>query len=139
MSTIKITRGQVRSISLKLLKEQGGVCLVCKKPIDLSIKGEMVADHNHLTGNIRGILHRSCNSGLGKLDNAVGRWISKSMKYEDIVPMLENVLEYYNREETKYIYYNHLTEDEKRLQRNARERKRRAEVKARAAVKAKRG
>lgn len=139
MKPVKITRGQVRSISLKLLKEQGGVCLVCKKPIDLSIKGEMVADHNHLSGNIRGILHRSCNSGLGKLDNAVGRWISKSMKYSDIVPMLKNIVEYYEREETKYIYYNHLTEEEKRVQRNAKERKRRAERKAREAVKAKVG
>lgn len=139
MKSVKITRGQVRSISLKLLKEQGGVCLVCKKPIDLSIKGEMVADHNHLSGNIRGILHRSCNSGLGKLDNAVGRWISKSMKYSDIVPMLKNIVEYYEREETKYIYYNHLTEDEKRIQRNTKERKRRAERKAREAVKAKVG
>lgn len=139
MKTIKITRGQVRSISLKLLKEQGGVCLVCKKPIDLGIKGEMVADHNHLSGNIRGILHRSCNSGLGKLDNAVGRWISKSMQYSDIVPMLKNIVEYYEREETKYIYYNHLTEEEKRIQRNTKERKRRAERKAREAVKAKVG
>lgn len=134
----KITRGQVRSTSLMILKQQGGLCVVCKKPIDLSIKGEMCLDHSHEQGNVRGVLHRSCNSGLGKLDNAVGRWISKSMKYEDIIPMLENILDYYKQPHHDIIYYNHLTEDEKRLQRNTKERKRRAEIKARAAVKAKR-
>lgn len=136
----KITRGQVRSISLKILKEQGGLCLLCMKPIDLSIKGDMCCDHAHdESGRIRGVLHRSCNSGLGRLEGAVGRWISKSMDVQDIIKSLKNCITYLEKEPTNLVYYNHLTEDEKRLQRNARERKRRAEVKARAAVKAKRG
>ncbi|AGZ17269.1 putative DNA endonuclease VII [Proteus phage PM16] len=135
----KITRGQVRSTSLKLLKEQGGLCAVCLKPIDLSIKGEMVLDHSHDTGLIRGVLHRSCNSSEGKVANAAGRWGAKSMDYKDIIQYLKQLIQYLEKEPTNLIYYNHLTEEEKRVQRNTKERKRRAERKAREAVKAKVG
>ena len=137
--TRKITRGQVRSTSMMLLKQQGGLCALCHKPIDLSIKGELVLDHCHQSGLIRGALHRSCNSSEGKVASAAGRWGAKSMEYSAIIRFLESLVEYLKKEPTNLVYYNHLTEDEKRLQRNAKERKRRAEVKARAAVKAKRG
>jgi hypothetical protein len=52
----------------ELLTRQGGVCAVCKGAI-LSTKGRTpysgVVDHCHKTGKIRGLLHRTCNSGLG--------------------------------------------------------------------------
>lgn len=136
----KITRGQVRSTALMLLKQQGGNCALCGNPIDLSIKGEMVVDHQHFgDGLIRGVLHRSCNSSEGRVTNAAGRWGAKSMEPDKVLEFLKKLVLYLKKEPTDLVYYNHLTEDEKRLQRNAKERKRRAEVKARAAVKAKRG
>ena len=102
MSThaVKLSRGSLRSWAIGQLKtKQGGLCLVCKKPVSLQVMGnksDYVVDHCHETGIIRGVLHRSCNAALGKLDNAVGRWGAKSMKYEDIIPFLRNVLEYYD-------------------------------------------
>lgn len=99
----------------------------------------MCLDHDHLTGLIRGVLHRSCNSSEGKVANAAGRWGAKSMDYRDIIQYLKQLIQYLEKEPTNLIYYNHLTEEEKRLQRNAKERKRRAERKAREAVKAKVG
>ena len=100
MQAVKLSRSSLRSWAIGQLKTtQGGLCLVCKKPISLQVMGnksDYVVDHCHETGIIRGVLHRSCNSSLGKLDNAIGRWGAKSMKYEDIIPYLRNVLEYYD-------------------------------------------
>ena len=135
MEARKLTRGQLRSISMKILGEQGGICPVCGKPIDVSIPGNkgdgMVLDHAHDTGLVRGVLHRACNGGLGKMDSAVGRWIARSMRQEDIIAALEKALAYYKMPPHNYIYHSHKTADDKRELKAARERKRRAEAKAR--------
>lgn len=120
MQAVKISRSALRSWTIRQLKTtQGGLCLVCKKPISLQVMGnksDYVVDHCHETGIIRGVLHRSCNASLGKIDNAVGRWGAKSMKYEDIIPYLRNVLEYYDNCQAnpmKVIYPDHKTPEQK--------------------------
>ena len=45
----------------KLLAEQGGVCAICGGTHLLGV------DHCHDTGIVRGILCRTCNSGIGHL------------------------------------------------------------------------
>lgn len=133
----KITRSQLRPLALRMLQAQGGVCALCGKTIDLTIKGEMVVDHDHDTGLIRGALHRSCNAAEGKVANAAGRWGAKSMSYAEILPWLQNLLEYLQKPPQPFVYPTHLTEDEKRLQRNAKARRERATRKARVLVRAK--
>ena len=119
---------------MRLHQEQGGVCPLCNRPIDFTIKGEAVCDHDHVTGRIRGALHRSCNAAEGKVANAAGRWGAKSMDYAAIVPWLENLLAYLRQPATDYIYPTHKTADEQRIARNATERRRRVERKARQVV-----
>ena len=136
MAIRKIARGQLRNVALKMLAEQGGVCPLCQKPIDPNEKGSMVVDHCHVTGRIRGALHRSCNSGEGKVFNAVGRWVVGKMDYSLVIPALRRLADYLEKEPSEYIYHNHKSEDDKREIRAARERKRRAEQKARRAMKA---
>lgn len=135
----KMTRGQLRPLTIKILQEQGGVCLVCKKPIDLSIKGNKgdgaCLDHCHESGHVRGVLHRSCNGGLGKMDSAVGRWIARSMRQADIVQALENALAYYKMPVHNVLYHSHKSEDDKRAARALAQKKRRAEQAARLAMK----
>ena len=77
----KIPRSQQRTFLLKLHKEQGGICPLCNKHIDLTEKGAAVMDHCHESGQVRGILHRSCNAAEGKVANAAGRWGAKSMEH----------------------------------------------------------
>lgn len=132
--TRKLTRSQLRPWVVRTLREQGGICPLCKKPIDLTVKGEAVADHSHQTGGLRGVLHRSCNSGLGKMEHAVGRWGSKDGSYAAMIPWIAAALEYYAQPEHPFLYPTFQTEDEKRMARNAKERTRRATTKARAAV-----
>lgn len=117
-----------------LKNEQGGLCPICGEHIDLTIPKEGVIDHDHDTGEIRGVLHRSCNAAEGKVANAAGRWGAKSMDYTKIIPWLENLLKYLQQPGTGFMYYMHLTPDEKREARNAKARAARAAVKAKQAL-----
>lgn len=46
-----------------MVKKQSGVCAICEKPC--VVHGRLSVDHNHKTGNVRGLLCKSCNAGLG--------------------------------------------------------------------------
>jgi hypothetical protein len=47
-------------IYLKELEKQDGKCKICNKIMD-----KVYVDHDHITGNYRGLLCRKCNCGLG--------------------------------------------------------------------------
>jgi Autographiviridae endonuclease VII len=61
-----------------LLKKQNYSCAICE---DINPDGKRLAvDHNHITGEIRGLLCNSCNTGLGKfLDSQF--LLNKASKY----------------------------------------------------------
>lgn len=130
----KLARTAMRAWAAGQLKKQGGLCAICLMPIDIRVKGEGVLDHNHDTGEIRGVLHRSCNAAEGKIANAAGAWGAKSMKYEDIIEYLSKLLEYLQREGTGFLYPMHKTPDEKKSATALRAAKKRAEVKAKIAI-----
>ena len=132
--TVKLARSMMRAYAHKMLKEQDGLCPLCGKPIDLSIKGEGVIDHDHDTGRIRGLLHRSCNAAEGKISNAAARWGAKSSSYDAIIPYLENLVAYLRKPASNVIYAMHKTPDEKRDARNLAARNARATVKAKRAL-----
>ena len=61
-----------------ILESQGGRCAICRSPIDLHAKGINAPnkghmDHCHYTGNLRGVLCRECNWGLGNLKDDIIR------------------------------------------------------------------
>ena len=70
---------------LTMLKEQNGVCKICKQPETTSnghsgkIK-DLAVDHCHTSGKVRGLLCSSCNSGLGL--------------FKDDVSVLKSAIEY---------------------------------------------
>lgn len=107
------------------LAAQGGVCALCGMPL----ADAAVADHNHTTGQMRGVLHRSCNSLLGVLENNRVRY---GMKNDvQFTKFLHGVMPYIHRklpDDTPY-YPTHRTADEKRLLRNTRARRARAAIK----------
>lgn len=128
--TVKLARSAMRAYAHKLLKEQDGLCPLCVKPIDLTIKGEGVIDHDHDTGRIRGLLHRSCNAAEGKIANAAARWGAKSSSYADIIEYLRSMVEYLTRAPKNLIYPMHKNADEKKDDRNRKAREARAAIKA---------
>lgn len=51
---------------IRMKQEQGGRCAICRET------EELVIDHDHGTGEVRGLLCRNCNIGLGMFsDNVV--------------------------------------------------------------------
>jgi len=65
----------------KLLKNQNGVCAICGAHNDISSKyGNLSIDHNHKTGKVRGLLCRTCNSGLGQFKDNI-ELLEKAINY----------------------------------------------------------
>ena len=65
----------------QMLREQGGGCAICQKPLDLSKgkKGGAALDHDHVTGKARGILCMRCNTFLAAVENKP--WLSGALDY----------------------------------------------------------
>ena len=53
----------------QILAEQSGVCAICAKPPNGS---RLCVDHNHETGQVRGLLCYQCNTGLGSFRDDKG-------------------------------------------------------------------
>jgi hypothetical protein len=84
-----------------LLAKQGGVCAICLKPFSDSYSGRRghgagagrwdiaSIDHDHETGEVRGILHRRCNLALemllsdAELDRA-RRYLQQSREIREV-------------------------------------------------------
>ena len=49
-----------------LFSDQGGCCAICNSHQD-QLKSPLCVDHNHVTGKVRGLLCKPCNSGIGFL------------------------------------------------------------------------
>lgn len=131
---VKLARTAMRAYAHRMLKDQNGLCPLCKKEIDLSIKGEGVIDHDHDTGRIRGLLHRSCNAAEGKIANAAARWGCKSSKYPDIIAYLMNLVQYLSTPTRPLIYPMHKSADEKADARKVAAKERRAVLAAKRAM-----
>lgn len=85
----------------KLLRRQKGICPICKNKIDAPC-----LDHQHIkrikgTGQIRGVLCRSCNVLLGKLENNCVRY---GVSQDRLPFVLRNMAEYLERPHFKYLH-----------------------------------
>lgn len=113
----KLTRGQLRSWAIGHVRNvQGGLCGICKQPLTFSVMGaksDYVVDHDHNTGEIRGVLHRSCNAGEGKVAGAAGRWGAKTTQHGPMVAWLKGLLAYYEQPGTGCQYPGHKTDEER--------------------------
>lgn len=131
---VKLARSAMRAHAARMLRDQGGLCPLCQKDIDLRIKGEGVIDHDHDTGRIRGLLHRSCNAAEGKISNSAARWGAKSSSYVDIIAYLKQVVDYLSKTPSNLIYPMHKTLDEKKEARLAKAREAKAVIRAKRAL-----
>ena len=69
----------------KMLEEQRGVCAICGKPETKPNAKYLAVDHNHETGEVRGLLCNNCNRALGLL--------------KDNVDVLQNAINYLKKHE----------------------------------------
>lgn len=110
------------------LTKQQGMCAVCG--LAITPGDPAVGDHDHSTGQMRGVLHRSCNSMLGKIENARARYGMKGDTH--LHRFLRGILPYLAaaaRADDAPYYPTYRTADEKRELRNKRARAARAAMK----------
>lgn len=109
----KIKQSDVADLRAKMLSEQAYRCALCGHSLDPS---EAALDHCHKTGRVRGVLHSSCNILLGKVENFVGRYGQKLLKYGRLSDALHEMHTYmvasYNHNP---LHYKHKTEEDKLL------------------------
>ena len=63
-STLKNKYGITLDDYNRILKEQNNSCIVCGATPD---KQRLHVDHNHITGEVRGLLCQACNVSIGKM------------------------------------------------------------------------
>ena len=90
-----------------MLSEQTGCCALCQEPV----LDDAVLDHCHKTGLIRGVLHRGCNSLLGKIENSMPRSQVNIGRLEKIA---ENLIKYMVSSKTDLLHPTHKTKEERR-------------------------
>lgn len=62
----ELKRSQIKDHREALTSQQRGVCALCGLPF---LPGQHVLDHDHKTNLVRGVIHRSCNTVLGRVEN----------------------------------------------------------------------
>ena len=67
---IKLKQREIKPFRESQLVKQNNCCALCEDTVDPS---EAVLDHDHKSGLLRGVLHRGCNSLLGKIENNMPR------------------------------------------------------------------
>lgn len=60
-----------------LLTRQSYKCAIC-----FEREGELGVDHNHVTGEVRGLLCDSCNNGIGRFKDDI-KILASAIKYLD--------------------------------------------------------
>jgi len=117
----RIKQKDLPAIRDQIILSQAMICPICLG--DLSDKVACL-DHDHATGAIRGVLCLNCNQIEGKIKNLARRG------KRDLPPrvFIENIIQYWDKHSQnpdQRLHPTHLTEDEKRLRRNAKARARR--------------
>ena len=81
---LKILYGLTEEDYEDMLKEQGGVCAICKQEetakSNAGYPKNLAVDHCHNTGKVRGLLCHNCNIAIGKLKDDVGL-LESALKY----------------------------------------------------------
>lgn len=111
----RLTTREVEVIRNAQIAAQGNKCALCDLP---GVAGDPVLDHNHSTGAIRGTLHRSCNSLLGKVENNAARF-----GVRDLGAFCHGAARYMQKHRTNItglLHPTHKTQDEKRIAANKR-------------------
>lgn len=124
---MKLKATEVFKVRNDLAIQQGNRCAICKGQIGIKAPLDPVLDHDHQTGAVRGVLHRGCNSLLGKIENNAPRY-----GVRDVFAFTNGVASYLSKHLTNITgltHPTHRTDEEKRLLRNKRARISRAKKK----------
>ena len=64
---------------VKLLVLQDRRCAICRRTRE-ELQQDLVVDHDHATGEVRGLLCKSCNRFLGVIRDSTS-WLQRALEY----------------------------------------------------------
>lgn len=100
-STLKAKYGITEEQYQEMHRIQGGVCAICKFPCSSGDK--LSVDHCHKTGEIRGLLCKSCNIAIAAVDES-----------EDVIYSMLDYLRQHNDKATVQIRQPRLVDNRKK-------------------------
>lgn len=78
-ATMRWRYGVEADLLQALYESQEGCCAICGaaggQPLGHDRRATLCVDHDHATGQVRGLLCRNCNSALGKFGDSVDRLV----------------------------------------------------------------
>jgi hypothetical protein len=116
---------EVPIVKAAVLKQQDGKCPLCTIPLTVQTG---CLDHDHVTGVVRGVLCRNCNGIEGKIKNLVTR-ARRGARFVDWLGRLIMYWLHHERNPRDFLYPTHRNDEQKRVLRNMKARKRRASKK----------
>jgi hypothetical protein len=105
----KIKYKDIPAVRNYLLEQQAQRCALCD---DIIEEGKAVLDHDHRSGIIRRVLHRGCNSMLGKIENNMAR---SEVDLFRLMKMASTVADYISNTTTNWIHPTYKTKEEKKM------------------------
>lgn len=108
-----------------MLIAQGNKCALCGE----DCSDDPVLDHNHKTGAIRAVLHRQCNSLLGRFENNGPRHGVKPERLAEFLSSAASYLNTHSSDQTGLVHPSMKTAEEKKALAKKKRAKRRREAK----------
>lgn len=105
---MKLKYTEIKTHRQLLLERQDYKCCLCGEQIN----DDAVLDHCHKTGKIRSVLHRGCNSMLGKIENNMPR---NKITIERLETLAGNLVKYLKQEYEDIVHPTYLTKEERKM------------------------
>jgi len=104
----QLKNSEVKNFREEMLLEQNNICPLCEQHIN---KNDACLDHDHTTGEIRGVLHSNCNSLEGVIKSRFTR--SGVHKLTDLITYLNNLIVYLQKEHHKVLHPSNIPKPKK--------------------------
>lgn len=93
----QISTGEIKRFTIQYATNQQYKCAICGDPLQI---GRIALDHCHTTGNLRGALCTTCNTGEGKV-RAGARYMARTdhLSKTDYLEYLRRLIAYLERTE----------------------------------------
>jgi hypothetical protein len=106
---VKLKYNEVRDWRIRQLGIQDYTCALCG---DICDPDEAVLDHDHKSGLLRQVLHRGCNSMLGKIENNMPR---SKMTVDRLEVFAGRLIEYLRTQHTEVLHPTYKTLEERKM------------------------
>lgn len=134
----RLSKSEVPAVRSRLQAQQQNKCALCRVDLNekevkagkLKNKYRACLDHDHQSGYVRAVLCNNCNGIEGKIFNLANR----AKRRRTPLLFLADLVRYWHKhrtDQTGLIHPDHKTSEEKRLERNKKQRVRRAKIAAR--------